>query len=106
MDRVEELLTKRKRVRRCLRAHVAQPEDIITYGTVKLALIYSNVLNKREKEPELYDAIKEIAPEWWGEETQITLNKVLVCTRHRDSCNKEHSWILRLGDFGGGRFVI
>ena len=106
MDKVEELLTKRKWVRRCLRANVAQPEDIITYGTVKLALIYSNVLNKREKEPELYDAIKEIAPEWWGEEMQITLNKDLVCKRHRDSCNKEHSWILRLGDFSGGCSVV
>ena len=106
MDKVEELLTKRKWVRRCLRANVAQPEDIITYGTVKLALIYSNVLNKREKEPELYDAIKEIAPEWWGEETQITLNKDLVCKRHRDSCNKEHSWILWLGDFTGGALLF
>ena len=102
MDRVEELLTKRKGVKRCLRSNVAQPEYILTYGAVKLALIYSNVLNDREKEPELYDAIREIAPEWWGDETQITLNKNLVCKRHRDSRNKEHSWILWLGDFTGG----
>ena len=106
MDRVEELFTKRNWMRRCLRASVAQPEDIITYGTVKLALIYSNVLNKRDKEPELYHAIKEIAPEWWGEETQITLNKDLVCKRHRDSCNKEHSWISWLGDFAGGALLF
>ena len=58
MDYVEELLTQRKWMKRCLRANVAQPEDIKVYGTVKLALIYSNVLNNREKEPELYDAIK------------------------------------------------
>ena len=57
---------------------------------------------KREKEPELYDAIKEIAPEWWDEDTQITLSKDLVCKRHRDHANKEHSWILWLGDFSGG----
>ena len=58
MDKVEELLAKRKWMKRCLRANVAQPDDILTYGTVKLALIYSNVLNVREKEPELYDSIK------------------------------------------------
>ena len=102
MDIVEELLNKRKWAKRCLRANVAQPEDIVVYGNIKVAVIYSNVLNKREKEPELYDAIKEIAPEWWGEETQITLNKNLVCKRHRDSCNNDRSWILWLGDFTGG----
>ena len=33
-------------------------------GKVKVAKIYSNLLYKREKEPELYDAIKAVAPEW------------------------------------------
>ena len=94
MDVLEDLMSKRKWKKQCLRANVAQPEDIVTYGTVKVAKIYSNVLNKREKEPELYDAMKEIAPEWWGDDTQITLNKDLMCKRHRDHGNKEHSWIL------------
>ena len=102
MDVLEELMSKRKWKKQCLRANVAQPEDIVTYGTVKVAKIYSNVLNKREKEPELYDAIKDIAPEWWGEDTQITLNKDVMCKRHRDHGNKEHSWILWLGDYTGG----
>ena len=101
MDRLEELLSKRKWSKSCLRANVAQPEDIVTYGTIKVAKIYSNVL-KREKEPELYDAIKDIAPEWWGDDTQITLNRDLVCKRHKDHGNKEHSWILWLGHFCGG----
>ena len=101
-DRVEELLANRKWQKHCLRANMAQPDDIITYGKVRVAKVLLNVLNKREKEPELYDAIKEIAPEWWGDETQITLNKDLVCKRHRDHANKEHSWILWLGDFTGG----
>ena len=102
MDVLEDLMSKRKWKKQCLRANVAQPEDIVTYGTVKVAKIYSNVLNKREKEPELYDAIKDIAPEWWGEDTQITLNKDVMCKRHRDHGNKEHSWILWLGDYTGG----
>ncbi len=38
----------------------------------------------------------------WDEETQITLNKDLVCQRHRGHGKKEHSWILWLGDFAGG----
>ena len=102
MDKVLELMSKRKWQKHCLRANVAQPEDIKITGTVKVAKIYSNVLNSREKEPELYDAIKDVAPQWWGDDTQITLNKDLVCKRHRDHANKEHSWILWLGDFTGG----
>ena len=102
MDKVEELIAKRKWRKHCLRVNVAQPEDISISGSVKAARIYSNVLNKREKEPELYDAIKEVAPEWWGDDAQITFNKDLVCKRHKDHGNKEHSWILWLGDFAGG----
>ena len=102
MEKLLELMSKRKWVKHCLRLNVAQPEDIKMSGSIKAAKIYSNVLNKREKEPELYDAIKEVAPEWRGDETQITLNKDLVCKRHRDHGNKEHSYILWLGDFTGG----
>ena len=102
LDTLEELMSKRKWVKSCLRSNVAQPEDIKLSGTVKVAKIYSNVLNNREKEPELYDAIKNVAPEWWDDETRITLNKDLVCKRHRDHANKEHSWIMWLGHFCGG----
>ena len=102
MEKVEELMAKRKWMKHCLRVNVAQPEDIRMTGSVKVAKIYSNVLNKREKEPELYDAIEDIAPEWWSDDAQITLNKDLVCKRHKDHGNKEHSWILWLGDFTGG----
>ena len=95
-------MKQRKWIKCCLRANVAQPEGVKVYGTTKVAKIYSNVLNVREKEPELYDAIQAVAPEWWGDDTQCTLNKDLVCKRHRDHANKEHSWILWLGDFTGG----
>ena len=71
MELVEELLSKRKWRNDCLRANVAQPEDVRVCGKVKIALIKSNLLRKREKEPLLYDAIKEIAPEWWGDEAQF-----------------------------------
>ena len=75
MDRLHELLSRRRWEKRCLRANVAQPEDILVCGNIKVATIYSNVLSKREKEPELYDTIRELAPEWWGDDTQITLKK-------------------------------
>ena len=102
MDKLLELMSKRKWLKHCLRVTVAQPEDIRVTGKVKVAKIHSNVLNNRDKEPELYDAIKDVSPEWWGDGMQITLNKDLVCKRHRDHANKEHSWILWLGDFTGG----
>jgi hypothetical protein len=72
-------------------------------GKTQVANIYSNSLWQRAKEPELFDAIQAIAPEWWGEDTRIILNKDLVAKTHKDG-NKRHSWRLRLGYFsmGGG----
>ena len=87
MDRVEELLGKRRWNKNCLGANIAKEEDIVRYGlsgSIKVAKVASNVLNNREKEPALYDAIEAVAPEWWGDDTQITLNKDLTCQRHRD----------------------
>ncbi len=48
------------------------------YGTVKVAKVYSNVRNERDIEELLYDAIKDIAPKWWGDDTQITLDQDLA----------------------------
>ncbi len=59
-------------------------------------------MNKREKEPELDDAIKEVVPGWWGDDIQITLNKDLVGKGHINHANKEPSWILWFGDFSRG----
>ncbi len=97
-----KLMSERKWEKRCLKANMTQPEDIITNGTAKVTKIYTNILNKRVEERAFYDAIKEMAPERWDEETQITLNKDLLCQRHRDHGNKEHSWFLWLGEFAGG----
>ncbi len=59
-------------------------------------------MNKCDKDAELYHAIKDVAPEWRGDDTQVTLNNDLVCKRHKDHAKKEHSWILWLADFAGG----
>ena len=71
MERVDELMANRKWAKHCRRTNVANPENIELRGRVRIAKVMSNQLSKREKEPELYDAIKAIAPEWWGDETKI-----------------------------------
>ncbi len=75
MDALEELMSKRKWEKRCIMANVVQSEDTVSRGTVKVAKIYPNALNKRVTVPVRYNAIKEAAPEWGDEDTQITLNK-------------------------------
>ena len=50
MDKLLELMSKRKWLKHCLRVNVAQPEDIRVTGKVKVAKIHSNVLNNRDKE--------------------------------------------------------
>ena len=65
---------------------------------VKIAVLQSEVL---PKETELKELIKSIAPEWWGDETKVLLNKNVTCKRHRDG-NDGHSYILWLGDYVGG----
>ena len=70
MEPVAELLLKRKWANKCLRTNIT---DNVTGAKVKVAHVASNVLN-REKEPELYEAIRAIAPEWW-EDTRITLKQ-------------------------------
>ena len=100
MDEVERLLEKRRWAKTCLRVNIAAPEEIEVRGKVKVAHLRSNVLRK-DKEPELYEAIKGIAPEWWGDETRVTLNKDVVCQKHRDG-NEGYSWMLWLGDYTQG----
>ena len=94
METVGRLLRARKWRDTCLRPNIATPDDIQVRGTVKVAHVRSNVVRK-EKEPVLYEAIKEIAPEWWGDETRVTVNQDVVCQRHRDG-NTGHSWMLWL----------
>ena len=99
MEKLSELLANRKWQKRCLRTNIAAPEDIQVSGKVRVALVASNNVRK-DKEPELYEAIKEVAPEWW-DDAKITVNKDVVAQRHRDG-NAGHSWLLWLGDFTGG----
>ena len=66
MDEVERLLEKRRWVKTCLRVNIATPEEIEVRGNVQVAHLRSDVLRK-DKAPELYEAIKGIAPEWWGD---------------------------------------
>ena len=60
MDMSEELISKRKREKRCLKANVAQPKGMVTRWAAKVNKIHSNVPNKRVTEPTLHEAIKEL----------------------------------------------
>ena len=100
MEIVEEMLMKRKWAKDCLRANLAQDDRIIKRGSVKIALVESNLLNQK-KEPALTEAIKVIAPEWFGDETQIILNRHVQCKKHVDK-NNGYSYVCFFGDFEGG----
>ena len=84
MEIVEEMLMKRKWAKDCLRANIAQDDRIIKRGSVKIALVASNLLNQK-KEPALTEAIQAIAPEWFGDETQTILNRNVQCKKQEQS---------------------
>ena len=98
MDRVLELLERRRWDKRCRRTNIATPEQIVG-TTFRTALLESNKI--RPSEHELRDAIQAIAPDW-EYEYDIVLNRNAQCQRHRDSGNVGRSWMLWLGDFEGG----
>ena len=103
MDKVEELMASRKWAKDCLRTNIALPDQIITRGKtgkVRIAMVQSNLL--RKDETELKSAIEFIAHEWFGDETQVILNRNVQCKRHVDKGNIGHYLIIFLGDFTGG----
>ena len=107
IEQLEEMLNKRRWAKDCLRANIAEPHQLVYRGVKKnvtIAVLQSEVLPARESE--LRELIKEIAPEWFGdEETKVLLNKNVTCKRHRDG-NDGHSYILWLGDYTGGALLF
>ena len=55
MERVEELMAKRKWVKHCLRTNCAAPEDCVLTGKIEVAQIFFNLRWQRANEPELDD---------------------------------------------------
>ena len=106
MDIVENLMQTRRWAKTCLRHNIVRPEEVEMWKKTKIAHVQSNSPNKRSKHDQaLKSAIEAIAPEWWGEETRICLNKDVQCQRHKDG-NKGHSYIVWLGDFTGGALLF
>ena len=106
MERVESLMATRKWRNMCLRTNIVSKDKIQQWGKVKLALCESNEPKKKNlHDRKLVKAIAEIAPEWWGENTRVCLNRNVKCEKHRDG-NKGHSYILFLGDFQGGALLF
>ena len=80
---LEQALASRRWEAKCLRTNIVLPDKIFTYpsGNMKVALCESNTPRKYERR--LRDLIQSCAPEWWGDETKITLNRNVQCKRHR-----------------------
>ena len=104
MEIVEFLMARRNWRNMCLRANIVPKEKIEMWKKTRLALVESNALGKSERL--LREAIQLIAPEWWGDETKFALNRNVQCEKHRDSGNREHSYVLFLGDFTGGALLF
>jgi len=104
MEIVEFLMARRNWRNMCLRANIVPKEKIEMWKKTKLALVESNALGKSERL--LREAIQLIAPEWWGDETKFALNRNVQCEKHRDSGNRDHSYVLFLGDFTGGALLF
>mgnify|MGYP007107653590 CR=1 FL=1 len=104
MEIVEFLMARRNWRNMCLRANIVPKEKIEMWKKTRLALVESNALGKSERL--LREAIQLIAPEWWGDETKFTLNRNVQCEKHRDSGNRDHSYVLFLGDFTGGALLF
>ena len=105
MDPLLFLLQHRRWDPKCLRANIARPDQIEIFKKTKKACVDSNVCSKSSVDILIRKAVKELAPEWFGEDTRIVLNRNVQCERHCDS-NDGHSWIMFLGDFVGGALVF
>ena len=103
MEDIERMLESRRWAKDCLRVNITEPDKIIQRGKVKISLLQSEVLPK--KETALRAAIQAIAPEWWGDETQVLVNKNVQCKKHIDA-NDGHSYVLWLGDYSGGALLF
>ena len=92
---------------RCLRSNIVKPEDVHIVKKTKIAFVESDSPQpkKYKIDRELVKAIEAIAPEWWGDETRICINRNVKCEGHKD-CNKGHSYVLWLGDFTGGALLF
>jgi len=66
----------------------------------------NNVSHNIAQDRLLRKALSEIAPEWWGEDTMIMVNKNVECRPHTDKNNAEYSYICFVGDYSGGALIF
>ena len=105
---VEFLLNNRTWSPTCLRTNIAKPEDFYVgpTGFKRVHLLSNLVGHTTHQDRLLRSALELIAPEWWGEETHITINKNVVCCPHVDKNNAEYSYIAFVGKFAGGALLF
>ena len=105
---VEFLLRNRTWSKTCLRLNIAKPEEVVTGSTgFQRVLLQSELVRQTTKQDQLLrQALSEMAPEWWDDETHVTVNKNVVCQPHADGNDTDYSYICFLGDFDGGALVF
>jgi hypothetical protein len=79
MEEIEKMLATRRWAKDCLRVNITEPEDIIQRGNIRISKLQSEVLPK--KEVVRREAIQAIAPELWGDETQVLVNRIFFPSR-------------------------
>ena len=107
---VRFLLDNRAWVHSCRRVNIVKPEDaLVSASGFRRARVTSNVVqvqNVQTQDRLPRKALEAIAPEWWGDETQIAINRDVVCEPHVDKNNSKYSYIAVLGDFRGGALLF
>ena len=79
METIEKMLETRRWAKDCLRVNITEPDKIIQRGKVKIPLLQSEALPK--KEVALREAVRAIAPEWWDDETQVLIKNNVQCKK-------------------------
>jgi len=102
------LLENRTWAQSCRRVNIVKPEEVMVSATgFRWARVASNVVhNTKTQDLLLRKALSAVAPVWWGDETQITVNRNVVCKPHVDKNNSEYSYIAFLGDVKGGALLF
>ena len=77
METVEFLLTNRAWENRCKRTNIVRRDQIVVSATgFRWVNVTSNVVRSLMTDDRLLrKALSAIAPEWWGQETEITITE-------------------------------
>jgi hypothetical protein len=103
-DIIKFILRNRRWVKDCRRTNIVTKDKIAHRKSFKIAQAESNVV--RQNEALLLKAIQMSCPEWFGDHTEVTVNRNVKCEPHIDKNNDGYSYFMLLGTFTGGAMVM